>query len=141
MSGRSLDGGLLCDLGDDVCNAGKPATLTMTYTGEDCSATSHDQDEDKVNCSGDPALASPVHIVAFEGNDVFFDGMVDLGSTFVIDAALAGEDDLKSKTFVDVFDATGKLLQSIEFHTSCSQPLLVGDQFGSLRLDGFTPKL
>lgn len=141
VSGRSLDGGLLCDLGDDVCNAGKPATLTMTYTGEDCSATSHDQDEDKVNCSGDPALASPVHIVAFEGNDVFFDGMVDLGSTFVIDAALAGEDDLKSKTFVDVFDATGKLLQSIEFHTSCSQPLLVGDQFGSLRLDGFTPKL
>ena len=32
------------------------------------------------------------------------------------------------------YDMNGNLLQFVEFHTSCSQPLNVGDQFGSILL-------
>ena len=35
----------------------------------------------------------------------------------------------------------GVLVQKIQYHTSCSQPLRVGDQFGSLHLDGFANNL
>ena len=67
-----------------------------------------------------------------------FDGEVEWGASFLIDSRNAGEDKLRSKTFVFVYDLDGELLQRIEFHTSCSQPLNLGDQFASLTLVGFT---
>ena len=129
----------------DVCGGNKPRTLTMRYTGEDCSATSNNQDESKVTCIGDPAFEPIVHILSSNKEDpaddnakIWFQGDVGLDTTFVIDAALAGENRLESNTWVHVFDLAGNLLQSVEFHTSCSQPLALGDQFGSLLLEGFT---
>ncbi|MHC5002032.1 MAG: DUF7467 domain-containing protein, partial [Planctomycetota bacterium] len=35
---------------ESCCENGRPAVLTMRYTGEDCEATSHDQGDDKVAC-------------------------------------------------------------------------------------------
>ena len=32
------------------------------------------------------------------------------------------------------------VLQSIKFHTSCSQPLTIGDQFGAIELVAFVDK-
>jgi len=119
----------------DCCDAGKPARLTMVYTGEDCSASSHSQDAGKATCSGDPGGESQVEIIASNtsGSNVYFQGIVDLGGAFDMDAANAGRDRLESATRVQVFRiADGALLQDIEFHTSCSQPLFRGDQFGSL---------
>ena len=61
--------------------------------------------------------------------------MVNLNTTFPIDATAVAESKLKSKTFVHIFDQqNGTLLQTIEFHTSCSQPLVLGDQFGAIQL-------
>ena len=137
VAGTSKDGGPLCDIGDQLCTGDKPKVLTMIYTGADCSATDHDQDPSKVSCSGDPAFSTPVQIVAFNGSNVYFDGIVELGGSFDIDAANAGQDKLKSETFVDIFDLSGALLQVVKFHTSCSQPLSLGNQFGSLVLEGF----
>jgi len=130
----------------DFCDIyGKPQALTMRYTGESCDATDHSQDPSKVTCSGDPQFASPVHIVAGNRADltdkIWFDGTVDLDETFVIDATNAGANSLSADTCVSIFDASDELLQQIRFHTSCSQPLLEGDQFGSLVLVGFTPEL
>jgi hypothetical protein len=34
----------------------------------------------------------------------------------------------------------GTLLQSVGFHTSCSQPLAVGNQFGSVLITTYTPE-
>ena len=39
---------------------------------------------------------------------------------------------------MDIYDASGNLLQAVEFHTSCSQPLVKGDQFGSVELVDLT---
>jgi len=121
------------------CAAGRPGVLRMQYTGEDCSATNHSQAAGRVSCDGNPASASSVRIRASDKADpndsranVWFDGPVALSATFDVDAALAGETQLKSNTFIHVFDDnTDMLLQSIKFHTSCSQPLVAGNQFGS----------
>lgn len=110
----------------------------MQYTGEDCSATNHSQADGRVSCDGDPAFAPTVRIVASDRADlkesrvnIWFDDTVALNATFDVDDALAGETQLKSNTFIHVFGLDDTLLQSIMFHTSCSQPLVAGDQFGS----------
>ncbi len=120
----------------DCCAAGRPGGLRMQYTGEDCGATSHSQGAGKVSCKGDPAFAPTVRIRASDkanpsdsGARLWFDDTVALNATFDVDAANAGETELKSETFIHVFGPDDTLLQSIKFHTSCSQPLFAGDQF------------
>jgi hypothetical protein len=127
---------------DDCCSDGaRPRLLVMQYTGESCDATSTTQDDDKWSCDGDPAFEGEVFVLATDKSDpndtgarVWFEGDVPLAGGFVIDAAQAGESKLQSNTFVHVFSLTGDVLQTVKFHTSCSQPLIHGDQFGSLLL-------
>ncbi len=137
---------LVQERSSEICSS-KPVTLTMRYTGDGDDATSHSQDSSKVNVDGDPNDTSPVRILVTDKENpsdnrakVFFDGPVVLGDTFVIDADNAGQNKLGSKTFVFIYRIVGGeiLLQSIEFHTSCSQPLFLGNQFGSVQLVGFT---
>jgi hypothetical protein len=129
---------------EDQCKDGfKPQLLAMQYTGEDCTASNNDQDPKKTQCEGDPGSDPNVFIRASDKEDpddskanVWFEGMVDLNDTFDIDAANAGEETLKSNTWALIYNSEGgRLLQKINFHTSCSQPLAVGDQFGSLVLE------
>jgi hypothetical protein len=129
--------------GGDLCDTyGKPQLLTMRYTGDNVNDNS--QDPRKVVISGDPLFASPVYIVASEkdngGGKVYFDGVVNLDEDFVIDATLPGDTELRADTRVTVYDLSENVLQSIKFHTSCSQPLEFGDQFGSIQLVGFQDK-
>jgi hypothetical protein len=118
----------------DACEGkGKPETLTMLYTGGN--VQDHSQASGKVNVSGDPGSASPVQIISAERADGtgqnYFDGTVNLGEPFVIDGS---HSKLKSRTFVLILDDQNNLLQTIEFHTSCSQPLELGDRFGGIQL-------
>lgn len=123
------------------CENGDVSVLVMRYTGEDCSATSHDQADDKVQCDGDPMFAPEVMIRASDEDDpndtgasVYFEDFVTLGDEFNIDSNVAERDKLSSRTYVHIFDLDGNLIQFIEFHTSCSQSLFTGDQFGSIEL-------
>ena len=141
VSGTSVNGGALCPLGP--CARGKPCRLVLRYTGDDCSVTSHNQDPSKVFCAGDPAHALVVMIRASDDDDpnaanalVWFQGLVNLDTTFDLEAALGGENKLKAETHLHIFDATGTtLLQQLEFHTSCSQPLAIGNRFGAVTLE------
>ncbi len=159
VDGASRNGGLLCpveppeggcegddcdDDGEDFCAGGKPAVLTMVYTGDSCDATNHAQDERKVECDGDPASAQSVWIVATDKADpndhkarIYFEGQVNLGEAFVIDARVTDLTRLKAETRVFVYDLNGIPLQAVNFHTSCSHPLRAGDQFGSVQLADF----
>ena len=139
LEGSSSDGGPFCEVGMNVCaDGGKPETLTARYTGNSCFATQTLQSSDKWGCSGDPNDEPMVHILAYkDGGTVYFDGIVSLDETFVIDAANAGQSELSSNTNVDIFDLNGNLLQQVYFHTSCSQPLFVGDVYGSVEIIDF----
>jgi hypothetical protein len=128
------------------CDGTKPNALTMKYTGDGCEATHHSQAAGKVICSGDPNDATPVYIVAksLDGSKTYFGGIVELGSTFDIDATNAGTTRLDTNTVAKIYTVVnggqGTLLQTVQFHTSCSQPLIYGDQYGSLELVGYTPQ-
>jgi hypothetical protein len=145
---ESKDNGKICPLEDpgdpnalDDCEAGKPVALGLTYTGEGCSASNNSQDPDKATCAGGAGFAEFVHIVVFEDDDaVYFDGLVQLGDEFFALASNAGEDKFKANTRVEIFGTDGALLEELLFHTSCSQPLAVGDTFGSLTLTTFVPE-
>jgi len=154
VSGISRDAGQICPVDDaNVCFEGqdklKAQKLTMKYTGSDCNATSNGQDPGKTSCTDFDTLTNPAHIIAStkadltdSKNKTWFDSggvNVAVGDSFDIDAATAGENKLKANTFVQIFD-NGNLLQVVEFHTSCSQPLVIGDVFGSLELLEFTPE-
>jgi hypothetical protein len=71
---------------------------------------------------------------------IWFAGEVTVGTTFVIDATNAGQTKLEIETFVYIYASLAGYsqgeapLQSIRFHTSCSQPLQLGDRFGNIQL-------
>ena len=128
-----------------VCEIAKPEQLIMLYTGDN--VLNHQQDGKKVSVEGDPEFEPIVHIVAVEKKlkkiddlhkaKIYFEGDVNLGETFSIDATNVGKGKLRANTYVYIFDLDGRLLQTIQFHTSCSQPLVLGNEFGGIQLVGF----
>ncbi|MFQ5495870.1 MAG: hypothetical protein ACE5EX_10870, partial [Phycisphaerae bacterium] len=127
-------------LGDD-CDSDVQA-MTLTYTGLDCSASSHLQNPKKVKCTGDPALAEPVRIVVSDKKKKKVWGIatgVPVGGSVTATATNAGKNKLKANTLIRIFrESDNALLQTVRFHTSCSEPLGVGNQFGSLLLTSLT---
>jgi hypothetical protein len=139
--------------GEFCADGDKPQTLTLEYTGKECSTSNNSQDQD--TCNGNPEGTSPVRIIASSKQDpfhlknkVWFNGQVNLGpsSTFELDATncqgkgCRNETRLGGQTFISIFDTNGSLLQQISLHTSCSEPLNFGDEFGGVRLTGFAPE-
>ncbi len=124
--------------GDMCATYGKPQILTMKYIGGAASVNA--QDPSKVIITGNPGTTSPVRIVATNSNAsrTYFDGQVSLGGTFNIDAKAAGQTTLETNTYFKVYSLGGSLLQSVAFHTSCSQPIQLGDIYGSAQLVGFS---
>jgi hypothetical protein len=128
---------------DQSSGNNKPAFLLMEYTGEDCTATTHSQDPNAVICSGDPRMEPSVRILATDRSNpdspnanIWFDGVVALNGQYEIDAAAIGEPILRGETYVFVFDLSDNLLQTVAFHTSCSEPLDVNNQFGAHKVLG-----
>ena len=130
----------------DECRAGrKPAILRLTYTGHGCADTSHSQDPNRVTCTGSVDGANSVYVRASDKNDpdddnakVWFEGWVSRGETFELHATDAEEEKLKSDTYLHAFLAPGGTpIHTVKFHTSCSQPISLGDRFGSFRVAGF----
>ena len=126
------------------CEDGRPAKLTMRYTGEGPSTSSNSQTSDKWVATGDPNDAPSVRIVVSDRNKkvtetglTYFDGIVALGGFFTADAAAVGGDKLGTQTIIRIYDLSGNLLQYVDFHTSCSQPISIGDTFGAVEIMGF----
>jgi hypothetical protein len=127
-------------MSSDCCVDSKPRKSTFKYTGEGCSASNNNQGSDKWYCQssgGGLNLNATVYIKASSSEDgsgdVYFAGIVALNGTFTIDAATTGDDKLPSNTYFNIYASQGgALLQRLKIHTSCSTPIVMGDQFGSL---------
>jgi len=131
----------------DFCSGGgvKPASLMLEYTGEDCAASANTQPSDKWSCSGDPLLSASVRIVVNNKSTwnnssakVWHDATVALNGLFLAAGSNAGQSKLGSNTWVHILSIPGDtVLQTVKFHTSCSQPLFANDQFGGIIVRSF----
>lgn len=113
---------------------GKPTSLTFLYTGASCLASQNDQASDKWDCSGEPG-AQPVSITIVKDSSTIT--VCPLNEIYVGDMVTVSaiESDMGSEIQLDLGG------QSLKIHTSCSQPLAVGDVFGSLELVKFNGKV
>jgi hypothetical protein len=136
-----------CETQIDVVPAphclGKIKDLTLRYTASDCSATTHSQNSSKVFCiDALPATIDPVRIIisnsASPSTCQYLDVTnVNSGDLVTLDSSACGSSKLSSTTGFWVKNAiTGELIQDGYFHTSCSQPLNLEDQIGSLQIFG-----
>ncbi len=124
--------------GDDICEnglIGKPTSMTFQYNGESCSESVNNQGTKggKWDCNDSgsgPNGDTNVYVVA---NDGQFSGNVALGSEFTL---TNGNSNLSNPVEISIYSQQGgTLLQYVEVHTSCSAPIVIGDQFGSLVLN------
>ena len=116
----------------DTCSANqggtKPKKLTFEYTGVNSNANTQG---DKGTSSVPIATGlSSVRIVTKEKNKVYFDDTVQKGNTFVVEDS----DKLNSNIITEIFDENNKVIQTIQFHTSCSVPIVAGEEFGQIKL-------
>ena len=128
---------LVASLCDDL---GKPKELTFMYTGDDCDARDNDQGK-KAKCDGDLGPTAPVTII-YTGRhpgdiSVTPSTGIAIGDPVTIKAN-GGRDRLPSNTKLEITNGVGT--QKLEIHTSCSRPVDIGDQFGSLELIEFVSK-
>lgn len=123
---------------------GKIKTLFLRYTGTDCTATMTTQPAYKYNCvdlltpTGQPARiivtdsASPSSTLLYDNEPIEIGDIIEISPP-----AGCGYSQLKSVTGFWIKDAlTNDIIQDGYFHTSCSKPLNLGDQFGSLQVYG-----
>jgi hypothetical protein len=127
---------LSCEERMSICDDGKPSRLKVQYDGDD--DTSYTQDPSMVTIS--PASVDfpdgDVWIEVYENknrNLVFADTVPKFGSFWV-----SGPSKLISSSyhFYIYTSQGGTLLQMVNFHTSCSEPLNFGDEFGGITLLG-----
>jgi uncharacterized repeat protein (TIGR01451 family) len=122
------------------CEIGRPKALIFEYTGEDCSASDNNQESKAWSCSGDPLFAEPVQLVITKKANRYIvtpsDQSINVDDTVTLESGRFGRDMFANTVLVIKKD--GVILQELQIHTSCSQPLDVGDQFGSLVVVGFT---
>ncbi len=113
------------------CDTGKPQALTFLYTGEACTASRNRQSE-KFICSGLPA-SEPAQVQVLKDADKIRASLtsVRIGELLTFTTT---EKSLKSELEVNVGG------QHLKVDISCSKPIDIGEQFGSLRLVKFIPE-
>jgi hypothetical protein len=124
-------------------NCSKPDALTWLYkpmTGMDLDSAQESK-ESWVKGSPDDDNTSYVSIVSDKGK-IYFKGTVSPGD-HIVAAAGSGANKYEPKTYFyvyedkDAYDRGKSALQTAKYHTSCSLPILIGDQLGSFTLTGF----
>lgn len=116
----------------------KLEAISLRYLGGEC-LISNLQDG-KAECLIPGIAGEPVRIKLSDGGSkVYLDTIeanVSVGDVVTATAANAGEDDFASTSVIEIFSTSNNLVQQVEFHTSCSQPLNLGDQFGATEVVG-----
>ena len=132
--------------GGDVCDSlGNPVALTFQYipgttvnTGQDSGKAEilfqGNLDDDGVSFVVVTDQSSASNALSGSGKQ-FFRGDVAFDELF---EANEETDSFGSTSYIHFFDdVSGGLLQSIEYHTSCSQPIQLGDLIGNATLLGY----
>merc|ERR1719491_1234663 len=122
---------------DNDCQ-GRPWEITFRYNGGDCSQSDNLQPRQKFSCvdnSGGPSKAQGttnyITAVPRGGSDLYFAGNVAVGEKYTLNEDRVF-DKLSADMTITIFESQGgALLQTVDVHLSCSQPLFLFDKFGS----------
>lgn len=109
---------------------GKPTTLTFQYTGGGCGASNNPQ-SGKFICSGSVNTALPI-TVSNQDSYTQSTTTVSPGGTITF---TKGGSALSAQSDFTLTNSGGT--EKLSIHTSCSQPLHIGDVFGDFTLVGF----
>lgn len=110
---------------------GKLKAIEFKYVGGDCSATTNNQ-EGKCQCNGDAGANDGISIVMTKDADkvtVSPSKNIQLGDVI----SIVADKEIKAETQFKIVK-NGKVLQTLNIHTSCSKPLRLGDRFGSMEV-------
>ncbi|WP_040769697.1 DUF7467 domain-containing protein [Novipirellula maiorica] len=125
----------------NICEAtGKTTVLTLQYNPSTSVNTAQDPGKATANGSLDASPTDTYIVVGDGGSNVFFAGTVAAGDSFTASSSLAGTKSFMSNTIIEVFDnqsafqAGAAALQTMQYHTSCSQPIRLGDVIGSVQV-------
>jgi hypothetical protein len=119
-----------------TCEDGKPTALVFEYTGAACSATTNFQ-EGKFKCEEIGSLGDLASVVMTKDADKI--DVEIIGNMVKIFRSDTLGKEFPSEIKYLITDTDGNT-QSQTLHTSCSKPLNVEDQFGSLILSNVIPK-
>jgi len=138
------------ELCGNVCEDGKPATLGLRYTGLGPAGTDNTQSGSEVILDFNPLNLDPppdppgatkqnpawIRVFNHKGELIFPDasstGVVSIGEDFEVNGLKRR---IPPRMTFEIYDVEGRtLLEVVQFHTSCSQPLFVGDGFGSIQV-------
>merc|ERR1712238_78064 len=122
---------------DNDCQ-GRPWEITFRYNGGDCSQSDNLQPRQKFTCSDTGAgplkaegTTSYITAVPRGGSDLYFAGPVAVGEKYTLNANRVF-DKLSADMTITVFESQGgSILQVVDLHLSCSQPLFLFDKFGA----------
>ena len=131
-----------------ICEQG-PSELVMLLNGGDCSQSFNIQPEQLFQCFdfsppngvGPPPKKGLLYVEAqaSKGSDPYFEGMVEVGTSFALTAPPGGKDKLAADTSVLIREGPGgPPMQLINFHTSCSRNLFLKDKYGAIQVIGWT---
>ena len=153
VTGETTAGGQICQASASAtvtaepppasCADGKPTKLVFEYTGESCDATTNDQDG-KLKCRGDFLGTEPVQIAVAKRNKKILVTPPDIGVAIGDMVTIESNRGKKLPSTLRIkirrlYGSKMETVQKLRIHASCSKPLEVGDQFGSLILRQFVP--
>ena len=119
--------GDICE--DDFCD--KPVAITFLYRGGN--DITNDQ-EGKAFADGDNSPPADPATIFAEKYDFDLSG-VNVGDVFTV---TNDDDKFDSNTEIEILGPDGSFVQFIEYHTSCSKPINIGDVIGSLMVESVT---
>jgi hypothetical protein len=146
----TLDNGASCEDYQPVLEAcsGPPSLIGMRYNGGGCDQSNNGQDDSTFRCedfgNGPPTTkGTPSYIVvtdALENGNVLYQNWVEVNKFFNV--SYSGAADGTTETYVYIYStqdqSESNLLQFLRFDSSCSSPLDLGNEFGSVEVTSWT---
>jgi len=127
-----------CDEPEPICGE-KPLSLTLLYDGDFDGVDHYTQSGNDVivNTVGGASFPRFAKIRVFDhkrNRTELFNEIVEMGSLFEVSGPKKRiPPKLRFEIYsIDDFSGALELVQTVQFHTSCSQPLSVGDEFGAI---------
>jgi hypothetical protein len=122
---------------DDCCDFGKPTKLTFRYVASNVKDNNQPDGKSSVTTYGQ-TNGNKVLIVANSSStpsdlsSPYMSVTVNVGESFVLTQS---NGKWSSNTYFHILDSSGSnVIQLVQFHTSCSAPVVPGDRFGYITL-------